>query len=153
VQIARVVLPNEQPAAPGRAAASSAPACVLALAADVARLLAGDDVAFDLGLLALEDCSPFQRRVLLAESRVKRGWVTTYGRLATHLEAPRAARAVGGALARNPFPLIIPCHRAIRADGQLGGFRGGLAMKRALLAFEGQAVGLDGRVRTERWAY
>jgi methylated-DNA-[protein]-cysteine S-methyltransferase len=53
------------------------------------------------------------------------------------LGTENGARAVGRALATNPFPIIIPCHRAIRSNGVLSGYQGGLAMKRALLAFEG----------------
>jgi methylated-DNA-[protein]-cysteine S-methyltransferase len=62
------------------------------------------------------------------------------------LDHPRAARAVGTALARNPFPVIIPCHRAIRGDGTLGGFGGGLKMKRALLEMEGVRFDRYGKV-------
>jgi methylated-DNA-[protein]-cysteine S-methyltransferase len=60
---------------------------------------------------------------------------------------------VGNALARNPFPLIVPCHRAIRSDGRLGGYQGGPAMKRALLEFEGVAAAADGRVLSPRMFY
>jgi methylated-DNA-[protein]-cysteine S-methyltransferase len=74
--------------------------------------------------------------------------VTTYGRLAARLGAPGAARAVGNALARNPFPLIIPCHRCVLEGGQLGGFRGGLEMKRALLEMEGVVFDDQERVLT-----
>ena len=66
-----------------------------------------------------------------------RGKVSTYQRIAGHLDNPQAARAVGTALAHNPFPIIVPCHRAIRSDGALGGFQGGAEMKRALLEMEG----------------
>jgi methylated-DNA-[protein]-cysteine S-methyltransferase len=59
--------------------------------------------------------------------------VSTYQRIAGHLGSPQAARAVGTTLAHNPFPIIVPCHRAIRTDGTLGGFQGGMEMKRALL--------------------
>ena len=103
----------------------------------VQSFLQGKSVVFSLDLLDFRGCSDFQRKVLLAEARVPRGRVTTYGRLAQRIGTPRAARAVGSALARNPFPLMIPCHRAIRANGHLGGFRGGLSMKRALLKMEG----------------
>ena len=151
-QVQRVVLPNEQRALAGRFPEAQGSA-IAALAEQVQRFLAGADVTFDLSLIALEACSAFQRRVLLAESAVPRGWVTTYGRIAAHLKMPGAARAVGGALAHNPFPLIIPCHRAVRSGGGLGGFRGGLEMKRALLRLEGLEVGADGCVRTEHWAY
>ena len=117
------------------------------------RFLAGDAVAFELSLLALERCSEFQRRVLLAEYQIPRGWVSTYGRIARRLGVPGGARAVGGTLARNPFPIVIPCHRAIRSDGQLGGFQGGPRMKRALLELEGVAVSPMGRVLTDRLYY
>jgi len=109
------------------------------------RQLAGEAVEPPLSFAALGDCRAFQRRVLLAEHAVPRGCVTTYGALAAHLGAPRAARAVGSALASNPFPLLIPCHRALRADLSLGGYQGGLAMKQALLEMEGLAV-RNGRV-------
>jgi methylated-DNA-[protein]-cysteine S-methyltransferase len=56
-------------------------------------------------------------------------------------------------LARNPFPIIIPCHRAIRSDGRLGGFQGGPAMKRALLELEGVEISAAGRVLAERFYY
>jgi methylated-DNA-[protein]-cysteine S-methyltransferase len=79
--------------------------------------------------------------------------VSTYGRIARHLAIPGGARAVGRALARNPFPIIIPCHRAIRSDGRLGGFQGGPAMKRALLELEGVECSSTGRVSAERLYY
>jgi len=117
------------------------------------RFLAGEPVALPLDLLALGDCSPFQRRVLLAEYQIPRGWVSTYGLIARHLGVPGGARAVGGALARNPFPIIIPCHRAIASDGSLGGYQGGLAMKRSLLEMEGMQFGPNGRIVAQRLHY
>jgi len=116
------------------------------LCAALQSLLHGRDVRVSPDLLSLERCSPFQQAVLRAEQGVPRGRVTTYGRLAVRLRRPTAARAVGRALAANPFPLIIPCHRAIQADRSLGGFQGGSAMKRALLEAEGVAFDPDGRV-------
>jgi methylated-DNA-[protein]-cysteine S-methyltransferase len=115
--------------------------------------LEGEAVDFGLGILALEECSQFQRRVLLAEYKIPRGWISTYGRIARYLGIPGGARAVGRALARNPFPIIIPCHRAIRANGELGGFRGGLKMKQALLELEGVEFSQTGRVLTDRVYY
>jgi len=115
--------------------------------------LRGQDVAFDLQQVNLDLCSKFQKRVLLAEHVIPRGWVTTYGRIARYLCAPGAARAVGRALAHNPFPIIIPCHRAIRTDGQLGGFQGGEEMKRRLLELEGVQVSPTGRVSTPNLYY
>jgi methylated-DNA-[protein]-cysteine S-methyltransferase len=91
-------------------------------------------------------CPGFQRRVLLAEHGIPRGSVSSYSRIASHLGVERGARAVGSALATNPFPILIPCHRAIRSDGTLGGYQGGLKMKRTLLEMEGVAFDGSGRV-------
>jgi methylated-DNA-[protein]-cysteine S-methyltransferase len=115
--------------------------------------LAGETVAFALDLIALDRCSAFQQRVLLAEHQIPRGWVSTYQRIAKGLGVPGGARAVGRALARNPFPIIIPCHRAISAHGELGGFQGGLPMKRALLKLEGVEFSPAGKVITSRIYY
>lgn len=126
---------------------------VVQLAEQLLAFLHGGSVEFRLESLALEECPPFQRRVLLAEYGIPRGWVSTYGLIAGHLGSPRAARAVGQALARNPFPLVIPCHRAIAGDGGLGGFQGGLDMKRRLLEMEGVQVSPAGRVVAPKFWY
>lgn len=123
------------------------------LAEGIQSFLKGEAVQFQVSLADLEECSEFQRRVLLAEYGIPRGWVSTYGRIAMRLGSPGAARAVGTALSRNPFPIIIPCHRAIRSDGHLGGFRGGLNMKRALLELEGLEFSTKGMVLTSRFYY
>ena len=103
----------------------------------IQNFLIGELIKFKLNNIALEVCSTFQKRVLLAEYKIPRGWVSTYGRIARLLGIPAGARAVGRALSTNPFPIIIPCHRAIKSNRELGGFQGGLKMKRALLEFEG----------------
>jgi methylated-DNA-[protein]-cysteine S-methyltransferase len=112
----------------------------------IRRFLEGQAVAFDLSLMAMEECGEFQRKVLLAEYAIPRGRVSTYGRLAKHVGALGGGRAAGQALATNPFPIVIPCHRAVRADGGVGGYQGGAAMKRALLEMEGLKFSGDGRV-------
>jgi methylated-DNA-[protein]-cysteine S-methyltransferase len=117
------------------------------------RFLRGEPATFDLGVLALDLCTPFQRRVLLAEARIPRGAVSTYGRVARAVGEPSAARAVGQALGRNPFPIMIPCHRAIRADGHVGGYRGGVDLKRGLLRLEGVEVTPEGRVVARSYYY
>ena len=124
-----------------------------ALRRDMERFLAGEAVKLDVGLCDLDICYPFQGRVLLAEHAIPRGWVSTYGRIANHIGAPRAARAVGTALARNPFPIVVPCHRAVKSNGALGGFRGGLEMKRKLLEGEGVVFRPNGTVSMERVYY
>jgi len=90
-----------------------------------------------LNLPSIDQCSKFQQKVLRAVYAIPRGKVSTYQLIAKQIGQPKAARAVGRALASNPFLLIIPCHRVIRSDGALGGYQGGLKMKRALLKKEG----------------
>ncbi len=123
------------------------------LIAGIRSFLAGDDVHLSTDLLDLDRCSPFQRRVLLAEYGIPRGYVSTYGRIARHLGNPGAARAVGNALAKNPFPIVIPCHRALRSDGRTGGFQAGRDVKRRLLEMEGVRFRKDGRAIMERVWY
>lgn len=119
----------------------------------IATFLAGEAVTFSLDVAAMEICSPFQRRVLLAEFAIPRGWVSTYSRIASHIGSKRGARAVGTALARNPFPIIIPCHRALRTGGGLGGYQGGLEMKKRLLEQEGLTFSPKGRVLGNPFIY
>ena len=97
----------------------------------------GEPVSFE-GRIDLSWASSFQRSVLTACSRIKPGQTRTYGELAHIIGRPRAARAVGLALAANRVPLIIPCHRVIAAGGGLGGFsaEGGLLLKQRLLTLE-----------------
>ena len=80
---------------------------------------------------------PFTRKVLEAAFQIPRGYVTSYGHMAEVLGVPRAARAVGLALALNPFPLLIPCHRVIRGDLTLGGYSLGVEIKAEILRREG----------------
>ncbi|MBP7527171.1 MAG: MGMT family protein [Syntrophorhabdaceae bacterium] len=115
--------------------------------------MAGEDIRFPLDAIRLDLCPAFQQRVLHAEHAIPRGSVSTYGLIARRLNNPNGARAVGSALATNPFPIVIPCHRAIRSDGDLGGFQGGLAMKRALLEMEGVEFRDAHHVATRRFHY
>ena len=94
-----------------------------------------------------------QKRILLAEFRIPRGWVSTYKRIANNIGIHKGARVVGNALAKNPFPIIIPCHRTIKTNGDLGGFQGGIKMKRALLELEGIKFSDRGIVITDRIYY
>lgn len=90
------------------------------------------DLPTDLRLVA-----PFNRRVLEELARVPYGTVTTYGSLAARAERPRAARAVGMVMNRNPLPIVLPCHRVVGSNGKLVGYGGGLHRKEALLRLEG----------------
>lgn len=95
----------------------------------------------------------FYRLVREALLSIPRGSVRSYGQIAEMIGKPNAARAVGGACAKNPLLLVVPCHRVIAAGGRLGGFGPGLPVKRALLALEGVEIGHDDRVRGARnWA-
>ena len=80
--------------------------------------------------------APFQIKVWEALLAVPSGHVTTYSEIARRIGNPRAVRAVGTAVGRNPVSWLIPCHRALRRDGQLGGYHWGLPVKRAMLAWE-----------------
>ncbi|MDW4500138.1 bifunctional helix-turn-helix domain-containing protein/methylated-DNA--[protein]-cysteine S-methyltransferase [Sulfitobacter sp. D35] len=80
--------------------------------------------------------APFQIKVWEALLAVPSGQVTTYSEIAHSIGAPRAVRAVGTAVGRNPISWLIPCHRALRKSGALGGYHWGLPMKRAMLAYE-----------------
>jgi methylated-DNA-[protein]-cysteine S-methyltransferase len=94
----------------------------------------GERRAFDLPLDLLG--TEFQRRAWLALADIPYGETRSYGEQARLLGVPRAARAVGAANGRNPVPIVLPCHRVIGAGGDLTGFGGGLAVKRALLEHE-----------------
>lgn len=79
---------------------------------------------------------PFQIKVWEALMAIPSGHVTTYSEIARHIGSPRAVRAVGTAVGRNPISWLIPCHRAMRRDGGLGGYHWGLPIKRAMMAWE-----------------
>jgi methylated-DNA-[protein]-cysteine S-methyltransferase len=92
--------------------------------------------SFDLEL-DLAAVGGFPRRVLEELAQVPYGEVTTYGRLAAQVERPRAARAVGTVMNRNPLPIVLPCHRVVGSSGKLVGYGGGLDRKERLLRLEG----------------
>lgn len=85
--------------------------------------------------------TPFQRAVWQATRQIPYGQTRSYGWLAARVGKPRAARAVGQAMAANPWPLIVPCHRVVSSNGSLGGYGGGLDMKERLLILEGAING------------
>jgi len=85
----------------------------------------------------VERLTPFNRLVLDALARVPYGNVTTYGTLADEAGRPRAARAVGMLMNRNPIPIVLPCHRVVGSTGSLVGYAGGLERKETLLKLEG----------------
>ena len=104
----------------------------------IAAYFDGEPVDFDVPL-DLSGQPDFRRSVLRACARIAYGTTATYGQLADEVGRPGAARAVGGAMAHNPIPLIVPCHRVLAAGGALGGFsaEGGLSVKTRMLRLEG----------------
>lgn len=139
--LCRVVLPAEEGLEcwvarflPGRTAVEGGPLLQEA-AEQLERYLAGRLHAFDLPLDLYG--TAFQKAVWQTLQVIPYGRTWSYAQVAAALGRPQAARAVGAAIAANPLPIVIPCHRVIRADGSLGGYGGGLEIKRALLRLEG----------------
>mgnify|MGYP000845360089 CR=1 FL=1 len=113
-------------------------------AQELTQYAAGERREFDVPL-ALEGLAPFQRAVLAETARIPMGSVATYGEIAARIGRPKSARAVGGALARNPIGILIPCHRVVAHDGRLHGFSSpdGIKGKARLLQHEGVVVEKD----------
>jgi methylated-DNA-[protein]-cysteine S-methyltransferase len=88
----------------------------------------------------LRGVAAFNREVLTQLSRVRYGELTTYGTLAARVGNPKAARAVGTVMNRNPIPIVLPCHRVVGSTGKLVGYAGGLDVKERLLRLEGAIV-------------
>ncbi|MDD5032492.1 MAG: MGMT family protein [Patescibacteria group bacterium] len=86
------------------------------------------------------ELSIFEKAVLEAARKIPAGRVTTYGEIARLLGRPRASRAVGNALNKNPYSPVVPCHRVVKSDGQIGGFNRGVAAKVKVLTKEGVKV-------------
>ena len=113
----------------------AAPRVLEAARAQLEEYFTGARTAFDLPLRP--DGSSFQQRVWSRLREIPFGETISYTELARRVGDPSAVRAVGGANARNPLPIVVPCHRVIGADGSLTGFGGGIERKRWLLAHEG----------------
>ena len=113
-------------------------------AQNLSQMYHGENIDFDLELLELDlgessestIKTSFERDVILEVAKIPYGSVKTYKEIAKSLNS-HAYRAVGTAIGKNPFPIIIPCHRVIRSDGKIGGFRGGTPMKVEILKNEG----------------
>jgi methylated-DNA-[protein]-cysteine S-methyltransferase len=105
---------------------------------EIKRYFSGERVSFNCAI-DWSSLSLFQQKVFKAARKIPYGRFESYGSLAKKAGCPNGSRAVGGALARNPLPLVIPCHRIVRGDGGLGGFSavGGVTLKRTLLRLEG----------------
>jgi methylated-DNA-[protein]-cysteine S-methyltransferase len=106
-----------------------------ALCRELAEYFEGRRKTFEVAV-DLRGLTPFQERVLRATSRVGYGDLTTYASVARRAGNEKASRAAGGAVGSNPIPIVVPCHRVVASDGTLGGYGGGLEVKRRLLALE-----------------
>ena len=126
------------------ARATRPPRRVRQAVAAIERLLRGGRDRLATISLDLSRCTPFHRRVYEIARTIPAGETWTYGALAARAGSPGAARAVGQAMARNPFPLVVPCHRVTGAQGWAGGFsaHGGVSTKFRLLRIEGARAGL-----------
>jgi len=105
----------------------------------IVALLRGEKSDLSTIALDMDEVPAFHRRVYEAARNIPPGMTLSYGDVAARAGAPGAARAVGQALGRNPFPIVVPCHRVLAAGGKIGGFsaQGGIATKRRMLAIEG----------------
>ena len=149
--LTRIQLPEKDRAATARRLLGRCPDAVASSAeeapTDVLRQLesyaAGERVDFADVRLDLTGIDDFGQSIYRAARAVSWGETTTYGSLAKQVGAPDAARAVGGAMGRNPIPIIIPCHRVLASGGKPGGFSayGGVLTKERLLALEGVYLG------------
>lgn len=118
---------------------------ILALENEIHEYFTGVKKKISMHLLDTTICYPLQLKVLKTERTIPYGKTASYGWVARQIST-RAYRAVGNALARNPFPIVIPCHRVVRSDRTLSGFQGGLTMKQKLLEMEGVEFDSKGRV-------
>jgi O-6-methylguanine DNA methyltransferase len=107
-------------------------------AQELQQYFTGDRTTFTLALDHRN--TPFAQQALAEVSRVSYGQTATYGDIAGRLGRPRAARAVGRAVATNPLAIVIPCHRIVGTDGRLTGYGGGLALKQSLLDMESRVA-------------
>lgn len=128
------------------AAPATAPSEVQAAMDDIGSLLRGQPRNLSHIALDMSRITPFFRRVYEVARKVPPGSTVTYGDIAERLGSPGAARAVGQALGRNPFAIVVPCHRVLASSGKLCGFsaHGGIATKLRLLEIEGARLPLHG---------
>ncbi|NUP05070.1 MAG: methylated-DNA--[protein]-cysteine S-methyltransferase [Polyangiaceae bacterium] len=134
---------------------SELPASVAGAVDLLKRMLAGEAVDLRPIVLDTRKLTPFRARIYEAARSIPFGERVTYGDLASRAGSPKAARAVGRAMATNPWPLIVPCHRVVSSEGALHGFSapGGVRTKAALLAIEGgEASARDGADGTSQEA-
>lgn len=129
---------RERFSAPELRWSKNAPEFISITAEKITKHLDGNPQKFSLKDLELEKTAPFHKKVYENTLRVPAGTVLTYGELAKKAGSPKASRAVGQAMAKNPFPIIIPCHRVVGGSGKLVGYsaHGGIETKKKILEIE-----------------
>jgi methylated-DNA-[protein]-cysteine S-methyltransferase len=132
--ISEIVLPGLDPPAPVEPVPTPD---VAGLAEQLTAYFSGGPWPEHPELVARAGSTPFTRSVYEAVAAIPAGRIRTYGDIARQLGRPGAARAVGRAMATNPFPVVIPCHRVVGSSGSLTGFAGGIEMKASMLEMEG----------------
>jgi methylated-DNA-[protein]-cysteine S-methyltransferase len=129
------------PAPPDDEESAAADAVLVQACAELAEYFSHRRTAFEVPIDWARASSGFRARVLATLVAVPYGEVVSYGELAARAGAPNAARAVGSAMATNPWPIVVPCHRVVRSGGVLGNYGGGTDVKAHLLALEGASLG------------
>ncbi len=137
-KLAALLLPGETMRVDGESGASSSNRgpMLRRLIAQLDRYFAGQIPHFDYAILDFQGLTDFRSAVYRSVFDIPWGQTRAYADVARDVGSPGASRAVGTAMADNPFPVIVPCHRVVGADGRLGGYRGGQDMKSRLLALE-----------------
>lgn len=132
-ELVEIGLPNSRPPEYPEA---KPPSAIGRIVRSLEEYFAGGEWSAAPELAEVAGTTPFLNAVYARVAAIPAGEVMTYGEVASAVGRPGAARAVGRAMATNPFPIVIPCHRVVASDGSLGGFAGGLEMKAQMLAME-----------------
>ena len=111
---------------------------ILKLSSNIQAYFNGTPISLSMESIDLSKLSDLEQLVLKTVATIKYGTTQTYGQISEQIGRSRAYRFVGTTLAKNPFPLVIPCHRIVRADGSPGGFAGGTTLKERMLEMEKQ---------------
>jgi len=113
---------------------------------EIRSLSKGNDIFVSSKILDFSEYTSFERCVLTHTRAIPYGQVRTYSELASDAHTPRASRAVGNVMRKNPFPLVIPCHRVVNTGGFIGEFQAGKTLKWRLLEREGLRIDCQGRI-------
>ncbi|MFH1077330.1 MAG: methylated-DNA--[protein]-cysteine S-methyltransferase [Pseudomonadota bacterium] len=142
--VKRILLPQNKGLDLERAVikeSSDRPIFVSQLIQQIEEYFQGSAIRFYEEMFDLNGVTSLEKNAFLATTEIPFGSVSSYKKIAEIIGCPNGARFVGSVMAKNPFPIIIPCHRVIRSDGNLGGYGGGLGLKKRLLEWEASELG------------